>query len=94
MTTNEPQRDLTETPSTTLGGFEEAGSIEPGVADDATGQAPAQTDPETEAMLAGAEIEKGADEGRESQDQAEPQPLLTTDPEAQEADSVINPETG
>ena len=63
-----------------------------------------ETDPETEAMLAGAEVEKGAAEEdgvghtvrthpadmppRPGEDE---QPLLTTDPEAQQDDSVIEP---
>lgn len=65
-----------------------------------------KTDPETEAMLAGAEIEKGAAEGQDVQHTPRTHPVdqppatnkdhqapLTTDSEAQRGDSVINPES-
>lgn len=65
-----------------------------------------KTDPETEAVLAGAEIEKGADDGQDVQHTPRTYPVdrpptpgeddqaaLTTDPGAQHDDSVVNPES-
>lgn len=65
-----------------------------------------ETDPETEAMLEGAEIEKGAADGQDVRHTPRTFPVdcppatghdrqaaLTTDPEAQQGDSVIEPES-
>jgi hypothetical protein len=57
------------------------------------GSAENGTDPQTAAMLAGAEVEKGADEGRGGQSDTDGAPLLTPDAEAQKPESVINPES-
>jgi hypothetical protein len=52
-----------------------------------------ENDPETAAMLAGAEIEKGADAGVGAPHQDDSEPVLTTDVDAQKQDSVISPDT-
>ena len=52
-----------------------------------------EIDPETAAMLAGAEIEKGASEGPDTEHGKDSEPVLTTDGAAQKRDSVINPQT-